>query len=487
MTHSRTPPHDLRSGWSLFPFLYRSFIDYSLRVFWRTKRSALPAVVVAKLRKLGPVLRVIPSAFMTCVAKSVSTTRLNPKRVAMAPAPVKRSAPADFKGFDHDPDAVWKKPRSERASTSGQAAEARLPNARGPRAATSADLRPTRAPVPAGGYQIAMPDPTALPGKDMSVADRIKAVSATVGQAAKLMKEHPQDSSLKVFSAPEYLFDAQISPRPGLLRHKSADVRQLTETEYHQIDAAMRELSKQHPDMLIKIPIAWKKTVERPQTEAEYLQSKGAGETSHPLHAHYVQQWGSKDPSDSRKDKAQQANDMGLEKFGPRYAHDFPHIDEQTTHLARNTVLSYFNGERVDKYNKIVGMQEVLGSGEGQQVQFASGKDYGGEHVLPNGAVATQEICRDHAVNATTHAGEIHFVHSDGVTPSNPSGKYDATSVVVHANTIKASSGLFGMPGPNRQKVEVVQDQGGQNVLTEVPPKATEGGIELYNVPSSPH
>ena len=39
---SRAPPHDSGSGWFAIPFLYRTFIDYSLPVSWRTMLSPLP-------------------------------------------------------------------------------------------------------------------------------------------------------------------------------------------------------------------------------------------------------------------------------------------------------------------------------------------------------------------------------------------------------------------------------------------------------------
>ena len=39
---SRAPPHDSGPGWFANPFLYRTFIDYSLPVSWRTVLSPLP-------------------------------------------------------------------------------------------------------------------------------------------------------------------------------------------------------------------------------------------------------------------------------------------------------------------------------------------------------------------------------------------------------------------------------------------------------------
>ena len=39
---SRAPPHDSGSGWFAIPSLYRTFIDYSLPVSWRTMLSPLP-------------------------------------------------------------------------------------------------------------------------------------------------------------------------------------------------------------------------------------------------------------------------------------------------------------------------------------------------------------------------------------------------------------------------------------------------------------
>ena len=39
---SRAPPHDSGSGWFAIPFLYLTFIDYSLPVSWRTVLSPLP-------------------------------------------------------------------------------------------------------------------------------------------------------------------------------------------------------------------------------------------------------------------------------------------------------------------------------------------------------------------------------------------------------------------------------------------------------------
>jgi len=41
-TPSQAPPHDSGSGWFAIPFLYRTFIDYSLPVSWRTKRLGMP-------------------------------------------------------------------------------------------------------------------------------------------------------------------------------------------------------------------------------------------------------------------------------------------------------------------------------------------------------------------------------------------------------------------------------------------------------------
>jgi len=41
-TPSRAPPHDSGAGWFAIPFLYRTFIDYSLPVSWRTVLSPLP-------------------------------------------------------------------------------------------------------------------------------------------------------------------------------------------------------------------------------------------------------------------------------------------------------------------------------------------------------------------------------------------------------------------------------------------------------------
>lgn len=364
----------------------------------------------------------------------------------------------------------------------------RMPVSRGPQLAAGASSRPPRAPLPEGGYQVAMPIPESLPSKAKGVDERIAAVSRYVEQAASLMEQHAQQGSTKIFSAPEYFFDAHLTPRPGMLRHRGTDVRQLSEPEYHQIDVAMRELSNRFPDILIKIPIAWKKPMDRPETQDAYLKSKAAQDPASLLHAHYQKRWTNKEVSSAlepRAQKAQRAHDDGLAKLGPRFSHDFPKIAEDTTHLARNTVLTYWGGKQVNKYHKVVGMQEVLGSGDGQKVQFVAGSDHGGAHVLPNGSNATQEICRDHAVNTANSAGAVHFVNSDGVAASNPAGKYDATSMVIHANAALPRAGTFGTPGPDNQKVELVRTEGDRNVLDSVEPMVKEGDVAMYNVGSA--
>jgi len=331
-------------------------------------------------------------------------------------------------------------------------------------------------------YRIAMPVPSSLPKKDSSVDTRIQAMDVYLTNASRLMSEHPHNG-LKVFSAPEYVFDRPIAPRPGILRHRDVDVRQLLEEHYHEIDNAMRELSKKHPDMVIKVPISWSKPAERPSTEEQYLASKGASDPAHPLHDHYVGQWaGKKMGAGSRREKAQDASNLGLSTFGEMHQHDFPKIGADTTHLARNTVLTYFNGERISKYHKIMGMQEVCGADEGQSVQFFPGTDYGGRHQLPNGEAATQEICRDHAVNTASSAGDIHFVHSDGVRPSAAPGKYDRTSIVVHANTVKSAGDFFNPV--ETQRVEMIQPAANGKGISRVSltPDATRDGVELYNI-----
>jgi len=229
--------------------------------------------------------------------------------------------------------------------------------------------------------------------------------------------------------------------------------------------SALRGLSKEHPDVVIKVPVSWSKPVERPSTQEQYLASKGASDPGHPRHAHCAGQWAGKTMATrSRHDKAQDANALGRSKFGEMFRHDFPEISADTTHLARNTVLTYFNGERISKYHKILGMQEVLGADEGTKAQFFPGTDYGGRHELPNGDMATQEICRDHAANTASSAGNIHFVHSAGLRPAGAPGDF--------------------FDDVELQKVELIQRAANSNAASRVPltPDAEENGVELYNV-----
>lgn len=343
-------------------------------------------------------------------------------------------------------------------------------------------MRPVTLSAHSGGYQVAMPEPSALPKKDSSVVARLQTIEGYLADAKRLMSAHPQDG-LKILSLPEYMFDRPIAPRPGMLRHRGGDVRQLSERQFHNIDSAMRDLSKAYPDLLIKVPVAWSKPIERATTQTQYLSSKGIDDKTHPLHAHYINQWNNKSAdTPSRREKAASANELGLSKFGDRHKHDFPDINDDTRQLARNTVLTYFNGERVDKYHKIMGMQEVLASDEGEKMQFFSGSNYGGEHALPNGEIATQEICRDHSVNTAKQAGDIHFVNSDGVRPGNAPGKYENTKIVVHANTVKTTADIFNPL--LLQKVELIKRAAiGSTVSRQaLEPTVTEAGLELYNV-----
>lgn len=332
------------------------------------------------------------------------------------------------------------------------------------------------------GYQIAMPKSECLPSKDSSLEARLQHIENYLSNAKKLMKDHPQDG-LKVLSLPEYMFDQPIAPRPRMLRHRSGDLRQLSEPDYHRIDTAMRDLSKKNPDILIKVPVAWRKPIERPVTQQQYLFSKGIQNKAHPLHSHYISQWSKKSVKNtSRREKAKDATELGLKTFGDRHAHDFPEITDDTKQLARNTVLTYFNGGRVSKYHKIMGMQEVLNSGEEGNMQFYSGTNYGGIHTLPNGEIATQEICRDHAVNTAKEAGSVHFVNSDGLRPMGTAAKYQNTSVVVHANAVNATADFFNPL--QLQKVELIKRAAIGSLATREPlnPTASADGMDLYNI-----
>jgi hypothetical protein len=291
--------------------------------------------------------------------------------------------------------------------------------------------------------------------------------------------------SSKIVCFQEYFFDNPISrPSNRPITHHSAqsnDIRQLTEEEFHHVDSQIASISAQYPDIVIKVPISWEKPINRPANESEYLRSKSALDPRSHLHNYYRSRWQNKNHTNSRAEKARNAAELGIEKFGQRYSHDFPDIKSDTTHLARNTTLTYFGGSRINKYHKIMGFQEVLGVRPGENVQFFSGEDYGGAHILPDGMHATQETCRDHAVNTAGYAGEIHFVHSDGVRPTFNAQKYQDTSLIVHVNTRKAapSAGFFG-DGPSMQKIDLV-DRSNMSA-NEQQPISVSHNLELYKV-----